>query len=46
LKDYFKKYVKVGKPEDDDEYGAHDKDGNPICYSIESLWEFLEKIKK
>lgn len=25
---------------------AHDKDGNPICYSLESLWEHLELIKK
>jgi len=24
-------------------FGAHDKDGNPICYSIESLWEYLEE---
>jgi hypothetical protein len=23
-------------------YGATDEDGNPICYSIESLWEYLE----
>ena len=23
-------------------YGAQDKDGNPICYSYESLWEYLE----
>lgn len=39
------KYVKIEKPEDKDEYGAHDENGNPICYSIESLWEFLEKLK-
>jgi hypothetical protein len=24
-------------------YGATDEDGNPICYSIESTWEYLEK---
>ena len=24
-------------------FGAYDKDGNPICYSHESLWEYLEK---
>lgn len=40
------KYVEIIKPEEHDGYGAHDEDGNPICYSIESLWEFLEKIKK
>lgn len=26
-------------------YGAYDKDGEPICYSIESLYEYLEKLK-
>ena len=25
-------------------YGAHDEHGNPICYSYETLWEYLEKI--
>ena len=29
-----------------DMHGAHDKDGNPIAYSIESLWELLEKDYK
>ena len=24
-------------------FGAYDADGNPICYSHESLWEYLEK---
>jgi len=24
-------------------YGACDENGNPICYSIESTWEYLEK---
>lgn len=24
-------------------HGATDEDGNPICYSIESTWEYLEK---
>lgn len=23
-------------------FGAHDEAGNPICYSFESLWEYLE----
>lgn len=22
---------------------AHDENGNPICYDVKSLWEFLEK---
>jgi hypothetical protein len=25
-----------------DGYGAHDEDGNPICYSIRTLWRYLE----
>lgn len=25
------------------QWGARDKDGNPICYSFESTWEYLEK---
>jgi hypothetical protein len=24
-------------------FGAYDKNNNPICYSYESLWEYLEK---
>jgi hypothetical protein len=27
-------------------YGATDKEGNPICYSWESLWEYLENLKE
>jgi hypothetical protein len=30
-------------------YGARDENGNPICYSYESLWEYIENnhsIKK
>jgi hypothetical protein len=27
-------------------YGATDENGNPICYSFESLWEYLEKEHK
>jgi hypothetical protein len=23
-------------------HGAHDENGNPICYSYESLWKYLE----
>jgi len=39
------KYVAVEKPEGEEKYGAHDENGNPICYSIESLWEYLETLK-
>ena len=24
-------------------FGAHDSEGNPICHSYKSLWEYLEK---
>jgi hypothetical protein len=27
-------------------HGAHDADGNPICYSFESTWEFLKQYLK
>ena len=27
-------------------YGAYDKDGNPICYSYETLWNYVEKHHK
>jgi hypothetical protein len=27
-------------------FGAYDEEGNPICYSHESLWEYLEKNYK
>lgn len=27
-------------------HGAHDENGNPICYSYESLWEYLEANHK
>ncbi len=33
-------------PKEHDGFGAHDKDGNPIAYSYESLWELLEKDYK
>ena len=26
-------------------HGATDENGNPICYSFESLWEFLEEME-
>jgi hypothetical protein len=26
-------------------HGASDENGNPICYSFESLWEFLEGLE-
>jgi len=34
------------KKDSSDMFGAHDEDGNPICYSFESLWEYLEKHHK
>lgn len=37
------KYKSVEKTS---KFGAHDEDGNPICYSFESLWEYLEKNHK
>lgn len=27
-------------------YGAFDEDYNPICYSYESLWEYIEKYHR
>lgn len=24
-------------------YGAHDEKGNPICYDVKSLWEYVEQ---
>lgn len=27
-------------------HGAHDENGNPICYSLKSLWECLESLNK
>lgn len=27
-------------------HGAHDAEGNPICYSFETTWEYLEKNYK
>ena len=30
------------KDEGEVRFGAYDNDGNPICYSHESLWEYLE----
>ena len=39
-----RKVMVNGKLEDREvEYGAHDENGNPICYSFESTWEYLEK---
>lgn len=27
-------------------YGARDKDGNPICYSYDSLWKYVEEYHR
>lgn len=32
--------------EGEDRYGAHDEEGNPICYSFETLYEYLESNYK
>lgn len=29
-----------------DAYGAKDENGDPICYSYDSLWEFIKQYKK
>jgi len=34
------------KQPDEPKWGARDGDGNPIAYSVESLWELLEKDYK
>lgn len=39
-------YEQIKKSEEEEKYGAFDENGNPICYSYESLWEYLENIKK
>ena len=39
----------VEKTKNESKYGAHDVDGTPICYDIESLYEYIEanhKVKK
>ena len=36
-------YEQIKKSEEEEKYGAFDENGNPICYSYESLWEYLEK---
>jgi hypothetical protein len=30
------------EPTEEIEYGATNENGNPICYSFQSLWEYLE----
>lgn len=27
-------------------WGARDENGNPICYSFESLWDYIQQYKK
>jgi hypothetical protein len=31
------------KKSPEDKFAAHDSNGDPICYSVESTWEFLEE---
>jgi len=48
--DYGKEKSKINKKsevqDNNNRASAWDKDGNPICYSIKSTWEFLEKNYK
>ena len=37
---------KIIKEAGEPRWGAHDEKGNPICYSWESLYEYLEKNHK
>lgn len=37
---------KIIKEAGEDRFGAYDKNGEPICYSHESLWDYLEKNHK
>jgi hypothetical protein len=39
------KMVKI-REKGETQYGASDENGNPICYSIKSTWQFLEKNYK
>ncbi len=38
--------LEIIREEGEDRFGAYDENGNPICYSNESLWEYLEKNHK
>ena len=38
-------YEEIENPFDDG-YGAHDKNGNPICYDTKSLYEYLKQYEK
>jgi len=38
-------FVKV-KEEGEVRWGAEDENGNPICYSYESLYEYIQQYKK
>jgi len=35
--------VRKMEEQEKSKYGAHDENGNPICHSIKSTWEYLEK---
>lgn len=39
------KFIKI-REKGETQYGATDENGNPICYSIQSTWEYLEKNHK
>jgi hypothetical protein len=44
-KDWSKSKSLNNEPSSNDKYGARDKDGNPICYDIKSLWEEIQQYK-
>lgn len=39
------KYEKV-EDEFNDGYGAHDEDGNPVCYDVKSLYDYIKQYEK
>jgi hypothetical protein len=42
IKDQFGN-LKIMERNSENNYGAFDETGNPICYSIKATWEYLEK---
>lgn len=33
-------------PTKEDNFGAHDENGDPICYDMKSTWAYLEGLRK
>jgi hypothetical protein len=40
------KLRRMDNSEDADTYGARDENGNPICFDIESTWEYVKQYLK